>query len=60
MHVLTSHPPLYFVKRGCKAVTYLFFPLFAEQRGGKEGGEYRLFGRVKKGIKVLRCKRAKV
>jgi hypothetical protein len=31
---------LCFAKRGCKTLYISKFPLFAKQRGGKEGGEF--------------------
>jgi len=37
---LTPRPPLCFAKRGCKKLKMKNFPLFAKQRGGKEGGEF--------------------
>jgi hypothetical protein len=37
-HVLTPHPPLYFVKRGCINLLINSFPLSAQAERGKRRG----------------------
>jgi hypothetical protein len=42
-----QHPPLCFAKRESNILYICAFPLFAEQRGGKEGGEFMKIEKIR-------------